>query len=111
VSETKQEATPEIADLHLLRHHGAVLPHGEDLVPRLIGHYRRVGQQERFSRSAERQINAGESAGRQKQVSVRDGRAGMNRAARPVECVIDKVERTVPAKLRFVAECDFDLIA
>ena len=92
------QTVAEIAQLDLLRRHNVVRPDGQDDVLRLIGQYRSIRHEQGRRRRRDRQADTGEAARRQKQIAVGDGGARMDRAARPIERVVDEVERALASE-------------
>ncbi len=104
------QAVAKIAELDLLGRHDVVRPDGQDDVLRLIRQHRRVRheQSRRWWRGF--QAHAGEATRRQEQVAVGHGGAGMNRAAGPVERIVDEVECAFTGEARLVAQGHLHLV-
>ena len=89
------EAVAQIADLDLLRRDHVVEADGQDDVVRLIRQHGGVRHEQGWRRRGDFDADAGEAARRQETVGIRDGGAGMDRAAGAIEGVVDEVERAL----------------
>ena len=104
------QAVAKIAQLNLLRRHHVVWPDGQDDVLRLIGQHAKHPARARQAPAArppgERgRIRPASEAGR-----CSDGGARMNRAARPIEGVIDEVQRAFASEGLLVAQGHLHLV-
>ena len=104
------QAAAKSADLDRLGYDRAVRRDGHDHVLRLVREYCRIRHQEGRHRGTDDQPHATELARRQKQIGIGNGGAGMDRPARPVERIVDKIERALPLELCLVTERDLDLV-
>ena len=99
----------KVARLDRLWHDRAVRRYGHHHLPRLIGHDRGGGDQQGRGRAASGDAQPRELPGRNGQVRIDDGRAGMDRPAAAIDGVVDKIERAVTVEMSIPAEADDDI--
>ena len=91
------QAAAEIADLDLLGHNRAVRRDGHDEVLRLVREHGRVRAPAAPALEAPTTSRTrANSPGVSEQIGIGDGGAGVDRAARPVERIVDEIERALP---------------
>src|ERR1700744_125289 len=104
------QPTAKLARGYDLRLYGRVGGNRHHQVLRLVEHDRGIRQQIDRRRRRDRDVQPGELPLRQERVRIGHGGPRMNGPARPIERIVDEVERAWTGKTVLVAEADQNLV-